>query len=258
MILAGCNIKLDDNYTGLGKEALPGSPLNPREEGGACVCNNQCECNCEGTTTTVPDDVGDLPGPEEMTGNSWRFTSMNIRDSLLLPETGDDTMAQTLNEFIGPEIEAGNINVIVLVDVHDEEAGTVSIRIGGGEADGDGFKYSEDPAQLVLGLAGLQFSTVEFDRLKFPVDNLTPPYLPLSELDLTGQFNSDGTAIAQGVLEGFLTMEDAATVEIFGTLDSVLIGAGIPPDTDLDGDGEEDAWRILADFTVASVQYTGD
>ena len=258
LLVSSCGIKIDDNYTGLGKEALPGDPLNPKEESQACVCNPTCECNCTGAVVPL-EDLGDLPGPDDLTGNAWRFTSLTIRDSLLLPETGDDTTAQMLNAFIGPEIEAGNINVIMLADVDDREAGTVAIRIGGGGADGEGYKYPEEPAKMLLDLYGVEFSTLESDRLKFPVDNLTPPYLPMSELELSGTFSADGTGISNGLLIGFLTVEDAKTVEIlYSTLEDALKGAGIPPDTDLDDNGKMDAWRILADFTVLKVAFVGE
>ena len=239
-LLVACG--LDETYTGMGEGALPGDPLNPDD---SIECPS-CECNCAGGDSTV--DAGELD-VEDLTGTVWRIEEM----AFSAPLTG--FFGDELNSVIAEEIEAGNINVILRVTGDDRGLQTLNLEVGAATADSEKYSFSEDPAAMVCVLAGQLFTTDEAGALAVPTDLMDPPMLPISALFLSGRIAADGTEITEGVLDGILTGEDAAGIEIAGgVLGDMLVSLEMLPDIDLDDDGTPESWRFVGDFTATQVE----
>ncbi|MBM4370931.1 MAG: hypothetical protein FJ098_04715 [Deltaproteobacteria bacterium] len=247
LLLAACG--LDETYTGMGEGALPGDPLNPDPvacEGLDCPA---CTCNCggDGPAEDAEEDTGQLE-VDDLTGTAWRIDALTFS----APLTG--LFGDELNGVIKDEIEAGNINVILHVTGDDRSTGRLDLDVGAAATDAGGYAFSEAPSPLVCELEGQLFTTGEPGALTVPTELMTPPALPISELLLAGRIAADGTGIAEGVLDGVLTGEDAAEIKIAGVpLGTMLPGLEVPPDVDLDGDGTPESWRFVGDFTATAV-----
>ena len=102
--IVGCG--LDESYTGLGDEALPGEPLNPIMQ----------PVECTGVETTCTTDPGsNLPEPVSLTGKAFRFDSME----LTAPITGE--LGKNINGFFEEQLAADELNVLLRVVMDDRE-----------------------------------------------------------------------------------------------------------------------------------------
>lgn len=236
-LLAGCG--LDENYTGLGDEALPGEPLNPITQ----------PVECTGVETSCTSDPGsNLPEPVDLTGLGYRFDSLE----LMGPLSGD--LLQIANDKFAEQLAADELTVLLQVVTDDREFDTLDMEIGGGAPLQQGYEFQGVKSPLFCSLTGPVFKTLQASALTFPTDLVNPPELPISNLKLSGTFSQDGSALQSGVLDGVLTRDDAREVSLGGPLDEMLEGSGIPADVDLDGDGEPDAWRFVFHFTAAPIE----
>jgi hypothetical protein len=250
LLLAGvASCGLDESYTGLGKGAMPGDPLNPGESPAACAEDPECTCNCNCTGGPVADAESDGPTVivDDLSDIAWRFDTL----VLLGPFTGE--VLGLLNDYFTTELEKKGLNVLLDVLSDDRETGELLLRIGAGEVSGEAYRFLDDGSEVGCTLDGDVFSTVKSAFLVFPNAALKPPQLPIRELELSGTVAVDGAAISAGKLTGALTVEEAAAITVLGLpLDQFLEQSDIPPDLDLDGDKTMDAWRFEFDFTASA------
>ncbi len=241
---------IDETYTGLGKGALPGDPLNPREPAAACSSDPECTCNCNCTGGPAADVAEDVPlvVVDDLSGRSWRFDTLVLQG----PFTGE--VLGLLNDYFTKEIEKKGLNVLLDVLVDDRETGELTLRIGAGEVAGDAYRFLDDGSEVGCTLLGDSFSTVKPAFLVFPNAALKPPELPIRELKLDGTVAVDGSTLSQGKLIGALTVDEASGITVLGLpLDQFLEQSDIPPDLDLDEDGTKDAWEFRFDWTAAAI-----
>jgi hypothetical protein len=243
-LLAGCGI--DDNYTGLGKGALPGDPLNPTVQKVECT-------NCTGGGGGGGQDIvlpsGDTSiSVEDLTGKAYRFTALEL-SAPFKGETGG-----LLNGFFADAFKDNTLHILVQVVADDREAGTLELKVGPGEIDGDGYKFAGETSLVECTLAGATFETVVPGLLQFPHEAFTPPFLPVSFLKLSGVLSDDGSSIKPGILDGALMQSDAETIKIMGVAVKALLDMdGATPDLDTDDDGTKDAYRFVGVFDAVEV-----
>lgn len=235
---AGCG--LDESYTSLGDEALPGEPLNPITQ----------PVECTGVETTCTTDPGsNLPEPVSLTGKTFRFDSME----LTAPITGE--LGKNINGFFEEQLAADELNVLLRVVTDDREFNTLDMEIGAGTAAEQGYLFDGDRSPLFCFLSGPSFKTLLPSFLPFPNELFEPPELPVSSLKLSGVFAQDGSSISSGVLDGVLTGEDATQVKLLGVdMATQFETMKIDPDVDSTGDGVPDGWRFIFSFTAAPIE----
>ena len=250
LVCPSCGV--DETYTGLGEGALPGDPLRPTPIACTTDCSSGTTSCADGGNTGADVDYGTME-VDDLTGTAYRFDSLVIT----APLTG--VMGDSLNGYFADEISAGNLNVLLVVTADSRDTGALTMLVGPGEPDGDGYDFSDENSTLECTLQGRYFSTEVPAELIFPNDLLDPPELPIKQLQLSGWLLSDGRAIESGLLDGVLTEEDALNTHIMG-MDFVTFLEGIDAfmDLDTDDDGTPDAWRFLMDFTTAEVSFAGD
>ena len=243
-LLAGCGI--DDNYTGLGKGALPGDPLNPTVQKVECT-------NCTGGGGGGDRDIvlpsGDTSiSVEDLTGKAYRFTSLKL-SAPFKGETGD-----LLNGFFADAFKDNTLHILVHVVADDREAGTLELKVGPGEIDGEGYKFVGETSLVECALAGATFETEVPGLLQFPHEAFTPPFLPVSALKLSGVLADDGSGIKPGILDGAVKVTDAETIKIMGVAVKALLDMdGATPDIDTANSGTNDAYRFVGEFEAVEV-----
>ncbi|MBM4352655.1 MAG: hypothetical protein FJ109_02500 [Deltaproteobacteria bacterium] len=243
--LLACGI--DETYTGLGKGALPGDPLNPKGQKVECTGTSDCTCNCNCAGGPAADAIEDVPLVEvaDLSDRAYRFDSLVLNG----PFTGE--VLKLLNDYFASEVEKKGLNVLLDVLLDDRDTGELTLRIGAGEASGDSFAFQDDGSEVGCILEGDRFTTAKSAFLVFPNAALKPPELPIRELELSGRVAVDGSAIAEGKLVGALTVKEAAGITVLGLpLDKFLEQSDIPPDLDLDGDKTADAWEFEFEWTA--------
>jgi len=248
-LVAACGA--DETYTGLGQGAIPGEPLFPHDAGASCPGRASCNCNCNCGAA----DAGGADAHEvevaSLAGNGYRLDSLHMT----APLTGE--IGKLLNDYFAEQVAGDDLNILLLVEDDDRETGQLAMRIGAGKADNGGFELEGEGSQLLCTLKGDTFSTVEPAFLEFPNGLLTPPRLPISQLDVSGKFAADGAFISAGKLAGALSVEDAKQLKLAGAdFYSLLSGFNTLPDLDADDDGEADSWLFTFDF--AAVRFVQD
>lgn len=242
-LVAACG--LDETYTGLGKGALPGDPLNPVPQP-VLIDEDLFSCNCRGGGGPAADVP--LATVADLEGRAWRIETLKLKGPL------EGFYQEQINEYFATELAAGTMNIVVAVKLDDRENGTLDLLAGSALVDGGGYKYDGDSAELVCDLTGDYFSTLETSALDIPNEMLDPPTLPIKQLRLSGVFDISGTAISGGKLTGALTKEDADGITLLGPLSDLLIGLEYPMDLDLDEDDQMDAWLFEFSFGAAEVE----
>ncbi len=246
-VALGCG--LEEEYTGMGQRAL-----RPQEDPTPVVC--QCECGCTCLGGGAPADggaegEGESPLPA-LDGLAFRLTSLALTDPL------DETSAGLLNTQLELDIDAGTLNVLLVVQVDDREQRSLEVDVGAANATegGEAYKLVGEPSGLVANLQGVHFSTSEPAALvEIPNALLTPPQMPLRQLTLEGELDLEATSVAGGELRGALAVADAAAITLFGMpLDGALQAAAGDPAVDLDGDETPDAWGFVGTYEAARVQ----
>ena len=233
--LSGCSV--DEQYTGMGDEALPGSPLRQGDETPVCSCPG-------GGNGGGPADDPVLTA-EDLTGLAFRF------DSLELSQPLPGALGDALNRYFRDEIDKDTLNVMVHVTAEDREAGTMTLRVGAATAEDDAYRMAEGAGELGCTLTGARFETAEPGFLDFPNSLLVPPELPIRRLELSGLIAADASEITEGVLEGVLTEADAQEISLGGSsFDATLRAMNVALDVDVDGDGTPDAWAFVGAFTA--------
>ncbi len=227
----------DEHYTGLGDRAQPGDPLwsdpNHQEvaEGGDWLGG----------------DTGTLEA-QALAGKAFRLTNLRLSAPL------DGKLGDGVNKYFTDGMSDGSLNVVLSVASFDGSA--LALRMGSAEALEDGsYQFNGPTADLACAMNGRGFVTQTGDRLEFPNTMLKPAVLPLENLALSGLFSEDGESLAQGLMEGALTMDEAATTKIMGvSLKLLLESMKRPADLDLDGDGTKDAWQFSGVFEANLVE----
>lgn len=246
LLVSACG--LDETYTGMGSGALPGDPLNPIPVEATVDIQLDIQCVGPGNSDVVEEPESTPMDLESLEGYAYRFTSL----ALSKPLSG--TIGQGLNDFFAKEIGEGRLHVLLKAFADDREAGTLLFKIGAGGVSGSNYQYSGTPGDLMTDLYGGHFVTAEPSFLAFPNSLLTPPELPISNLELEGVIAADGSGISQGVLVGALTLEDAKGITLMGsTFDKLLESMKVNPDLDLDDDGTADAYSFKGTFEATAV-----
>ncbi|MBN1946950.1 MAG: hypothetical protein JW797_14850 [Bradymonadales bacterium] len=247
MLLSVCGI--DEQYTGMGQSALPGDPLRPNTPVVIVDCGPCPSCDA-GTGDSQQADYGQMTA-DDLTSMGYRF------DSLILTAPLTGFMGDSLNSYFSEQIGDGLLNVLIQVSEDNRTNGELGLVIGSGEASGESYSFSDETSELGCNLSGRYFHTIEPASLVFPNDLLDPPTLPIKFLHLSGWFEADGSAIAEGVLDGALTAEDAAQISIMGSDFVTFFNTmQIPMDLDTDEDGREDAWHFIGTYTATRVTLT--
>ncbi len=234
---------IDETYTGMGKGALAGDPLNPIPVPATVDIQIDIQCSGGNTSTWTPMDV------EDLSGYAFRFNTLTLSK----PITG--TVGDDLNKFFAESIEKGELNVLMQVADHDKEGETILFNIGAGSiVSEEEYSFTEDPSELECEALGGKFTTVTPSTLAFPNSLITPPKLPISQVRLGGVISADGKSITKGSLVGALTMEDAQSIKMGLTFDKLLASMSIDPNLDLDKDGTMDAWLFEGAFEATAVE----
>jgi hypothetical protein len=240
---------IEEFPTSLGRGAIPGDPLNPLPVPVEVSCDVACHCTGGGggDVPVQPPACDDVAfGVDDLSGRGWRFDALTLTAPI-----PPGLIADGLNDFFADQMEAGTLNVLLVVDADDRETCALAGRLGSGAAAGAGHRFTGAPSPIALTLTNAGFATAEPSSLEFPNDLLTPPVLPLQNVALTGRFTAEAGAVEAGTLTAVLTVEDARGITLMGTTFDVLLGSlNAPPDLDLDEDGTNDAWRFRGDFTA--------
>ena len=236
---------LDETYTGLGEGALKGDPLNPWPVAVVCDCTGGGSCSTADTATGDVDD-GTL-NVDDLAGLGWRFDTL-VETAPITGMFGDQ-----LNKYFTDNIATDVFNVLMLAKADDRGAGTLTFQVGAGTREGDAYALNAGAGALATTLSGARFTTATPMSLSFPNALLTPPSLPLHDVEISGLFAPDGTTIAEGRLVGALTEADATATKIASApLANTLKALKVDMNLDLDDDGTNDAWRFVFTFTAAS------
>jgi hypothetical protein len=178
---------------------------------------------------------------------TFRMTSLRLSAPL------DGKLGDGVNKYFTEGMADGSLNV--LISVEDFDGSTLALSMGGAQAlAGGSYQFSGTTATLACAMDGRGFATQTGDRLEFPNTMLKPPIMPLESLALAGLFSENGQLLTQGVMEGTLTLEDAAATKIMGvSLKLLLESMKRPANVDLDGDGTKDGWLFSGVFEAAVV-----
>lgn len=242
---------LDETYTGLGQGALPGDPLKPWPQAVVCECVGGGGCTTTDTATGEVDN-GTLE-VADLTGMGWRFDSL-VETTPITGAFGD-----ILNNYFRDNIANDSFNVLLLALADDRDAGTLELRVGAGVKGDDGYGMSEGAGTLACSLTGARFATTTPIQFDFPNAVLTPPVLPLQQVEVSGFLSPDAATLTEGRLVGALSEADAKLTKIANSMvmaDLLTKTVKAPMDVDLDGDGTKDAWRFVFTFTAAAANVS--
>lgn len=244
-VAAGCGV--DEYYTGLGDGALEGEPLHPETQAAKDCPDCSCDCECTGGTTEPPAGCDQITfGVDDLATFAWRFTSLEITQPL--PEV----LLDMLNEALATDLEAGTLNIVLVVDTDDRPTCALTGRLGGAEVVGDDFAFAGDPSPITLSLYDSGFETADPSLLSFPYAILEPPAIPLQSVLLSGDLGGGATTITNGGLDAALSKADADTIVALGSSLGELL-SDIPLDRDLDDNGTMDAWGFKGIFSAEQV-----
>lgn len=241
-LFTACGI--DEYYTNIGTGAVPGQPLfKGNQEDKEPV---ECTCNC----------VGGGGGSTSFTGKSWVMDTLVLGDPLV-------GFRDLVNDTIKTEMNKGTINVLLSVEDDDRETGILTLLFGAGEKSESGYSFGDGAstvdATLVAASGAFAFnSPVAKFTVTIPMEGGDPISIPISNVILTGKISPDGSKIADGMLAGLLTVEDAKNTHVLvGSLYEILTTMeNVDPDNDMDGDSEMDSWVFTGSFTAKGCTVT--
>jgi hypothetical protein len=241
LVLAACGI--DEYYTGMGDKALPGEPLNPIKQDIICGTGPAVDA-------TVTDTGAGTLTVDSLVPNGYRFGTLTLGQPL--PNDPPLSIQDNVNKTVSEGIAAETINILLRVDGDDRVTKKLDMKVGAGSGKSPSYAFDGTPNLLPCSLDGARFTTDTPSVLTVRVELIDDPHLlPLKHLKLSGKFSPDGTAIAEGVLEGALTEADGKTVTVLGIgFADFLTQSSIPMDLDLDGNGTMDAWKFVGAYTA--------
>jgi len=234
--------------------------------------NNNNEPDVVDTADTVDGNIDPLP-------EGWSFESeYSLRFTKFALDPG--APLNGLNNLLDKNIknQDDRYPIVVLLSLSDVDADNSSLALRGGaglKSDldclpslGDDCAYKWDPDDLGEVVEGAEFDastgelTAGLPSLDFIVTFETggstlKSAIPISDLTLTGALRpvAEGSevSIENGVLEGYITKEaaDLAEIQLTTGSDPIILSQLLkttPLTSDLDGDGENDAWFLTGTF----------
>jgi len=212
------------------------------DQGGAEVAE------CTDTKLTI-DPLGALQDPEagctlsgDPTGNTYVVDIINI-------DTPDNAaVTGAINPLFENDMKAGDLIILFHVKSYDAGTGEAVVEAGTGLGCGT-YTFDGPPSELTININGCDFTTTTTAPLELAPATVNKPII-VSSLDVAGSFSSDQSRILTATLSGALEQANASGLLVdlgpLGEIDmsEFLVSVGAQLDTDVDGDGTNDAWTL--------------
>jgi len=213
-----------------------------------------------GDDDTGDDDTGDDDTGDDDTGDddtappcctSLDYPAYVVDTITITTFLPDPTYNEFLSQLLADALPPDGDSVLIVFDPEQDPAGLTEFdaRYGVGVVNQDLWDYDASGSPVnwdFVHQANGAFTTTD-DGLTMSLSfGVT---VPLYEAAIDGAFSADYSEVTQAAVRGAIMEEDTVDIETsFGNLHDLMVAR--PLDVDVSGDGTEDAWSFVMEWTA--------